>query len=96
MHRNATFKHDGSHRVLLTRVWDKWKPRVLYVMFNPSRADGDSDDPTTRRLIQLSTDHGYGSFDVVNLLQFVVAYDDPDYYGGHCFPMPQQLNLLVS
>jgi hypothetical protein len=52
----------GEHRYRLWRVWDATKPRVLFVMLNPSRADGQQDDPTIRRCVGFARDLGYGSF----------------------------------
>ena len=39
----------------------------LFVMLNPSTADGDKDDPTIRRCVSFAKREGYDRLDVVNL-----------------------------
>lgn len=57
----------GKYRYTLTRIWDDSKPRVLFIMLNPSTADAEKDDPTIRRCIGFAKDWGYGGMYVVNL-----------------------------
>jgi len=59
-----------QYRYRLWRVWDANKPKVLFIMLNPSTADADNDDPTIRRLIGFSTSWGYGGFEVCNLFAY--------------------------
>ena len=40
---------------------------LLWVMLNPSTADATQDDPTIRRVMRFTADHGYGSLLVLNL-----------------------------
>ncbi|TZG26476.1 DUF1643 domain-containing protein [Sphingomonas montanisoli] len=40
---------------------------VLFVMLNPSTADGDQDDPTIRRCVAFAKAWGYDRMEVVNL-----------------------------
>lgn len=40
---------------------------MVFVMLNPSTADGNIDDPTIRRCITFAKDWGYGALVVVNL-----------------------------
>lgn len=54
-------------RYSLTRIWDDSKPRVLFIMLNPSTADAEKEDPTIRRCIGFAKDWGYGGLYVVNL-----------------------------
>ena len=56
-----------KYRYSLTRVWDDNKPRVLFIMLNPSTADAEKDDPTIRRCMGFAKDWGYGGIYVVNL-----------------------------
>lgn len=73
--RDAVISDCGKYRYLLRRTWDHTKPRVLFVMLNPSTADAEIDDATIRSCIRLSKDYGYGSFEVVNL--FALRATDP-------------------
>lgn len=63
----ATFDSTRRYRYLLTRLWDEARPRVAWIMLNPSSANADRDDPTIRRVVGLSRDWGFGGIDVVNL-----------------------------
>lgn len=65
--RFARLSQCGVYRYELSRIWDETKPRVCWVMLNPSTADGEQDDPTIRRCRGFTTAWGYGGFDVVNL-----------------------------
>lgn len=42
---------DGPYRYWLTREWDAEKPRVLFVMLNPSTGDHEEDDNTIKRCV---------------------------------------------
>jgi len=59
----------GEFRYTLTREWGVG-PRLLFIMLNPSTADGLADDATIRRCIRFAQDMGYGSLEVVNLFAF--------------------------
>lgn len=39
-------------------------------MLNPSTADAHTDDATTRRVLRMAEDWGYGSYEAVNLFAF--------------------------
>lgn len=73
---DALISECGQYRYLLRRTWDLNKPRLLWVMLNPSTADADVDDATIRSCIRLSKRWGAGSFEVVNLFAF--RSRDPD------------------
>ena len=64
---SAVLSDCKKYRYSLTRVWDDNKPRVLFIMLNPSTADAEKDDPTIRRCIGFAKDWGYGGVYVVNL-----------------------------
>lgn len=70
LERDAFISECGRYRYLLRRTWDHGKPRVLFVMLNPSTADASVDDATIRSCIRLSKGLGYGSFEVVNLFAY--------------------------
>lgn len=80
----AELSADGVYRWLLwrnidmptepeaERIWlnTPGKSRMLYVMLNPSTADGTVDDPTIRRCRGFATREGFDAFDVVNLFSY--------------------------
>lgn len=68
LENDAVISGCGRYRYLLRRVWDRSKPRALFVMLNPSTADARIDDATIRSCVRLSNGLGYGSFEVVNLM----------------------------
>jgi hypothetical protein len=63
----AAFSPCGQYRWWLERLWDPAAPRLLFIGLNPSRADGQRDDPTLRRLLGFARRWGYGSLEVLNL-----------------------------
>jgi hypothetical protein len=67
MKRDAEFSSCGSYRYSLSRIWDESLPAVLFIMLNPSSADGTKDDPSIRRCISYAKDWGFGSLFVGNL-----------------------------
>lgn len=48
-------------------LWDKEKPKVLFIGLNPSTADETEDDRTIRRCIGFAKRWGYGAILVGNL-----------------------------
>lgn len=52
------------------RTWDTNKPKVLFIMLNPSTADANNDDPTIRRCKKFAESWGFGSLYVANLFAF--------------------------
>lgn len=78
MHREADFVSDGAAgRLRLGRVWDERLPRAAWLMCNPSIADANLDDNTTKRCIHFARKMGCGSLDIVNLWP-CVATDPAD------------------
>lgn len=67
MNRAASLSRCGRYRWTLTRAWDD-RPLLLVVMFNPSTADADKDDPTISTLCRRASRWGYGGIVVVNLV----------------------------
>jgi len=57
----------GRYRWWLERQWQREAPRLLFIGLNPSRADGQRDDPTLRRLLGFAQSWGYGALEVLNL-----------------------------
>lgn len=67
--RGAWLSEDGLYRYDLWRRWGGG-PWVLWVMLNPSTADAEVDDPTTRRCVGFSKAWGYGGMAIVNLFAY--------------------------
>jgi hypothetical protein len=75
----AVLSDCGRYRYLLARTWDdylgegEWWDRapqralMVFVMLNPSTADGREDDPTIRKCIGFARRNGCGGILVVNL-----------------------------
>lgn len=59
-----------KYRYELWRIWDDNKPKVMFIMLNPSTADADANDPTIRRCIGYAKSWGYGGLYVGNLFGF--------------------------
>lgn len=67
---SATVSDCGKFRYDLRRVWDYAKPRVLFIAYNPSTADGTLDDPTIRRVVNFAVGFDAGSVVMCNLFAF--------------------------
>lgn len=76
---------DGTYRYHLWREWDAHRPRVTYVMLNPSVADGLHDDPTIRRCVGFAKAWGFGGIDVLNL--YALRATDPREIGWYADPV---------
>ncbi len=70
MRREAHFDPTRTYRYALRRIWDPGGTRALFVMLNPSTADGDVDDPTIRRCLGFARRLGCGSLEVANLFAY--------------------------
>jgi hypothetical protein len=75
--KGAIIDESGQYRYLLWRVWNKSKPRVTFIMLNPSTADANEDDATIRRCVGFAKSWGYGGMEVVNLFAYRTTY--PEY-----------------
>lgn len=64
-----------TFRWSLTRRWSGG-PRVLWLMLNPSTADGSKDDPTLLRIVGFSKRWGFGGLVVANLHPFRSPHPD--------------------
>ena len=64
---DARLSGDSLYRYRLWRVWDESKPRLCFIMLNPSTADAFQDDATIRVCKGRAIRMGYGGLDVVNL-----------------------------
>ena len=63
----ASFSANRQYRWWLHRQWSLGSGLLLFVGLNPSRADGERDDPTLRRLQAFAKSWGYQELLVVNL-----------------------------
>lgn len=70
MVKDAIISNDGLYRYRLDRNWDSNKPKVLFLMLNPSTADSYQDDPTIRRCINFAKNWGFGGLIVGNLFAY--------------------------
>lgn len=75
IHSLAIYSSCERFRYSLTRSWDAAKPRLLYIMLNPSKATELANDPTIERCQRRATHLGYGAFRVCNL--FALRESDP-------------------
>ena len=82
--RGAQISDCGRYRYLLYRRWDVSKPRLVWIMLNPSTADGWKDDPTIRRCVGFARRGGFGGIRVLNLFAWRATHprdlrdaDDP-------------------
>jgi hypothetical protein len=66
----ALISNCEKYRFRLWRIWDTSLPLVMFVMHNPSTADGEEDDPTIRRCISFAKSWGYGGMYVGNLFPY--------------------------
>lgn len=68
--KGAIISKNGTYRYQLYRIWDRSKPLVLWVMLNPSKADGGVDDNTIKKLRRFTKAWGYGGFYVGNIFAY--------------------------
>lgn len=71
----AVFSADRRHRYHLSRVWAADRPRVNFLMLNPSTADALTLDPTVTRCAGFARSWGYGQMAVTNC--FALRSTDP-------------------
>jgi hypothetical protein len=74
--QGALFDDRRIWRYRLWRVWDETKPRVAFVMLNPSTADEKVLDPTLRRCIGYAQAWGFGAMEIGNLFAFRATEPD--------------------
>lgn len=70
VHSTARVSNDLVYRYDLQRTWVPKSKVMLYIMLNPSTADGESDDPTIRVCMGRAERMGYGKITVVNLFAY--------------------------
>jgi hypothetical protein len=80
----AEFSDDAVYRYRLWRTWGS-RPPLVFVMLNPSTADGTIDDPTIRRCMGFAKREGDGGIIVVNL--YALRATDPKALRTHPSPV---------
>lgn len=68
--KSAIISDCDLYRYMLLRTWSVPKPAVVFLMLNPSKADGDRDDHTIRKCVSIADFNGYGTLVVVNLFAY--------------------------
>ena len=72
----AVYSPCDHYRYSLARVWDPTKPKLTYVMLNPSKATEIRNDPTIERCERRARALGYGAFCVTNLFAWRATKPD--------------------
>lgn len=93
INKSAEMSLDGVYRYELVRDWDQDKPQLLFIMLNPSTADGCTDDATIRKCVGFAKQLGYGSISVVNL--FAYRATDPKELTKAADPVSNPYNNVV-
>lgn len=67
---DATVSDCQKYRYRLTRHWKESGPLIGWVGLNPSTADANDDDPTIRRVVGFSQQHGFSGCVMGNLFAY--------------------------
>lgn len=97
--RTAKVSECGRYRYALTRRWDASARDVLFVMLNPSVADGMRDDPTVRKCMGFARHWGLGGIRIANLFALRATYPRELHLAikrGHDAVGPENLEHLVA
>jgi hypothetical protein len=81
----AVYSDCETYRYTLTRIWDEFRPKALFVMLNPSTATEVQNDPTVERCERRARSLGFGSFRVCNI--FALRQTDPKLMRAHPEPV---------
>ncbi len=90
----AILSGDKTRRYLLWRVWSLDRPRLLFLMLNPSTADGRHDDPTVHRCRNFAARENCGGFEIVNLIS--IRETNPDLLNGDQQEPEEADEIIVS
>jgi hypothetical protein len=62
---------EGNYHYTLKREWDKNNSKsVVFILLNPSTADDEEDDQTTKICIEFAKRWGFGSMQIVDLFAY--------------------------
>ncbi len=92
--RTAHISRCGKFRYQLRRYWGGNGGTLLFVMLNPSVADGLVDDPTIRRCIRFAVDGGFAGLEVVNLFAFRAT--DPRDLAANGYPVGPENDFAIA
>ncbi len=67
---------------------------MLFIMLNPSTADGEADDPTIRKCVGFARRQGFGGIEVVNLYAYRAT--DPADLKRAGYPIGPHNNLAIN
>lgn len=59
-----------QYRYRLWRRWNDGRSVLVFIMLNPSTADGVQDDPTIRKCVGFADRAGYGGIEILNLFAY--------------------------
>jgi hypothetical protein len=83
----ATFSLDRRYRYWLARAWDTGipRPRLTWIMLNPSKAGADVNDMTVGRCVDFTRIWGYSALTIANLYALIAT--DPRELRKHPDPV---------
>lgn len=91
----ALYSDCETYRYALTRIWDSDKPRLLFIMLNPSKATEVQNDPTIERCERRARALGFGGFRATNI--FALRETDPHLMRKHPAPEgPENAHVLTE
>ena len=90
----AKFSECGKHRLMLWRIWDDEKPKVMFIGLNPSTANALNDDPTIRRVKSMAKSWGFGGVYMMNLFTFIST--DPKKLNIKYGNVPESESCLIE
>lgn len=70
MNKSAVISECGLYRYELRRTWNADKTWVLFICLNPSKADEEQEDNTSRVCINYAKRWGYGGLVIANLFAY--------------------------
>lgn len=70
MQKSAVISQCGEYRYELRRIWNEAKCSVLFICLNPSTADHEQEDNTSRVCINYAKRWDYGGLVIANLFAY--------------------------